>query len=106
MKKTFKRIVILMMLALLFAVATVGAFASSSPDGITFSSSSTADKWHMRTPLADAPYSFETWIKVPTTIADDKRIGYFFSNYDGGYETSTYYGNETYGNRTIIRRTL
>ena len=24
-----------------------------------------------------------------------------FSNYDGGSGTSTYYGNETYGNRTI-----
>ncbi len=101
MKKTFKRILILMILALLFAVATIGAFASSSPDGITFSSSSTADKWHMRNPLADAPYSFETWIKVPTTIADDKRVGYLFSNYDGGSGTSTYYGNETYTNRTI-----
>ena len=99
MKKTFKRILILTMLALLFAVATVGAFASS--EGITFSSSSTADKWHMRKPLADAPYSFETWIKVSSNTADDTRIGYLFSNYDGGSGTSTYYGNETYGNRTI-----
>ena len=100
MKKTTKRIVILFALVLMMIFATMSAFAAND-EGISFSSSSTADKWHMRKPLEDAPYSFETWIKVPTTVADSTRVGYLFSNYDGGSGTSTYYGNDTYGNRTI-----
>ena len=74
------------------------ASASEEWEGLTFTKSGDADKWHTRKPLSDAPYSFEAWIKVPESTTDR---GYLFSNYDGGSGTSTYYGNSTYGNRTI-----
>ena len=100
MKKTTKRIVILLVLAIMMAFATVSALASTY-EGLTFTKSGDADKWHMRKPLEDAPYSFEMWIKLPKDLGDDVRPGYIFSNYDGGSKTSTYYGNSTYSNRTI-----
>ena len=100
MKKTFKRVLIVLMLVSLLAITAVTAFAAEE-EGITFSSSKSADKWHARKPLSDAPYSFEAWIKVSSSISDETRVGYLFSNYDGGSGTNTYYGNSNYGNRTI-----
>ncbi len=94
---------VLILSLVLILVSTALAFESSASteEGISFTSKGDADKWHMRKPLSDAPYSIEAWINVPTTIADDTRVGYLFSNYDGGSGTNTYYGNSTYGNRTI-----
>ena len=100
MKKHLKKISFLALLALLMTVMAVSVFAATE-EGLSFTKSGDADKWHMRKSLESAPYSFEMWIKIPETIADDTRPGYIFSNYDGGSSTSTYYGNSTYGNRTI-----
>lgn len=97
MKKTTKRIVILLVLAIMMAFATVSALASTY-EGLTFTKSGDADKWHTRKPLESAPYSFEMWIKVSDTISD--RVGYIFSNYDGG-DANNYYGTEKYSNRTV-----
>ena len=93
--------VLVLAITLIFSSMALAFNASASEaEGLSFSKSGDADKWHMRKPLESAPYSFELWIKVPTTIDDDTRIGYMFSNYDGG-DTNNYYGTEKYSNRTV-----
>ena len=94
----FSALVLLLALILVSMAFSLKASASEEWEGLTFTKSGDADKWHTRKPLSDAPYSFEAWIKVPESTT---ARGYLFSNYDGGSGTSTYYGNSTYGNRTI-----
>ena len=90
---------VLILMSCMLAFKT-SANESTEAEGLSFSKEGDADKWHLRKPLADAPYSFETWLKVPVD-ATSGRLGIIFSNYDGGSGTNTYYGNSTYSNRTI-----
>ena len=56
MKKYLKKIPFLALLMLLISIMAVNAFATTN-EGLSFTKSGDADKWHMRKPLESAPYS-------------------------------------------------